>query len=188
LTLFEYLSVAVSIVLSLSAAQILSSIRAVLQPDKRYWVHVVWVVIALYSHIVLWWEFWAFRDVAAWSLGRFALVLVNPGLLFVASNALVHADSDKHRTWEDHFYSVRRSLFVTFAMLMVVSILRDWVLLDARVEFPRLLPEAAMTLIYGVGLASKSKRIHAGLAILCIFVALASTAFLWLQPGGGSGL
>jgi len=36
LTLFEYLSVAVSIVLSLSAAQILVNLRAVFDPARRY--------------------------------------------------------------------------------------------------------------------------------------------------------
>ncbi len=188
MTLFEYLSVAVSIVLSLSAAQILSNLRAVLKAAGRYWVHVSWVAFALYSHVIIWWEFWAFREVASWTLGTFALVLVNPGLLFVASNTLVQLDPAEDQTWEGHFYSIHQSFFLTYGLLLPVSVLRDWVLLDASVEFPRLLPEALMLLICGVGWVSKSKRVHSGLVLLCFSMALVSTVFFWLLPGGGSRL
>jgi len=109
MTLFEYLSVAVSIVLSLSAAQLLSSIRAVLKSERRYWVHTIWIAIALCIHVVLWWEFWEYRDVGDWTLAKFVLVLVNPGLLFVASNALATPDSGTSPTWEVHSFSVRWS-------------------------------------------------------------------------------
>ncbi len=188
MTLFEYLSVAVSIVLSLSAAQILSNLRAVLQPDKRYWVHISWIVVALYTHVIIWWEFWAFREVASWTLATFVLVLINPGLLFVASNALVVSDSDVRRIWEKHYFAVRRSFFLPLGMLLIVSVLRDWIILDAPVVFPRLLPEITLTLICGVGWASESKRIHAALALASMLLIVASTAYLWFQPGGGSRL
>lgn len=185
MTLFEYLSVAVSIVLSLSAAQILSTLRVVMRADRRYWVHVFWVAFVLYSHLIIWWEFWAFREVS-WTLGTFALVLVNPGLLFVASNTLVYSDTAEDGSWEDHFYAVHRSFFPTYGVLILVSVLRDDVLLGASVEFPRLLPEAFMVLICVVGWVSGNRRIHLGLALLSLCAIVASTVFLWLQPGGGS--
>jgi hypothetical protein len=70
-TLFEYLSVATSIVLSISAAQLITILRAVLRPGRRYWVHTLWTVLALFGHLVIWWEFWGYRDVASWNLPQF---------------------------------------------------------------------------------------------------------------------
>ena len=117
MTLFEYLSVAISIVLSLSAAQILVNLRAVLDPARRYWVQILWVVILLYVHLLLWWGFWAYRDVESWNLAMFSLVLLNPGLLFVSSTTLVVDASKSDRNWEQHFFDVRRSFFVTFGFV-----------------------------------------------------------------------
>jgi hypothetical protein len=186
LTLFEYLSVALSIVLSLSAAQILGSLQSVIRPGTRYWVHAVWVGVALYTHVILWWEFWAFREVASWSLGTFLLALVNPGLLFVASSALVLADTRGGRSWEDHYFERRGSFFVPFGVVLVVSLLRDWVILDSRIELPRHAPELLMILICAVNWKSSSRRVHSALALLTLSVLLSSTFYLWLQPGGGS--
>ena len=107
MTLFEYLSVAVSIVLSLSAAQILVNLRAVFDPASRYWVHTLWVVIVLFVHLLFWWGFWAYRVVESWNLATFALVLLNPGILFVASTTLVLNASKLDRSWEQHFFDIR---------------------------------------------------------------------------------
>ena len=112
MTLFEYLSVAISIVLALSAAQLLGNIREVFDPARRYWVHALWAFHMLLLHILLWWGFWAYRDVESWNLASFTLVLVNPGILLVLSNALVPTHLRDGMSWEEHFTSVRKMFFV----------------------------------------------------------------------------
>ena len=97
MTLFEYLSVAISIVLALSAAQLLGSLRAVFDAERRYWVHALWVVHVLVIHVIGWWGLWAFRDFESWNLALFGLFLVIPGLLFVCSNALVVPQGEASR-------------------------------------------------------------------------------------------
>ena len=82
MTHFEFLSVAVSIVLALSAGQLVGNIREVFDPTRRYWVHALWVVALLLLHILNWWVLWGLRDVQAWNLAMFASVLIAPGLLF----------------------------------------------------------------------------------------------------------
>lgn len=188
MTLFEYLSVAVSIVLSLSAAQILASVRSVLQGGKRYWVHVIWIVLALNTHVILWWEFWAYRDVTDWTLAKFLLVLVNPGLLFVASNALATSNMNTNTSWEEHFFAARWSFFVPFGVLLVVSFFRDAFILDRPFEVARHLPELIVLGVCPLGASSESRRTHAILALVALFTIVVGSASLWTQPGGGSQL
>src|SRR5688572_4060142 len=121
MTLFEYLSVAVSIVLSLSAAQILANLRAVFHPQRRYWVHTLWVALLLYFHFSIWWRFWSFRDFDSWNLGVFGLALLGPGLLFVCSNTLVPSQQSDETSWQQHFFSVRAWFFVVLGFVFVIG-------------------------------------------------------------------
>jgi hypothetical protein len=88
-TLFEYISVAFSIVLSLGAASLLRALRPVFAPDRRYWVHATWVVAILFSHAVAWWSLWSFSVVESWTLVTFLLVLLQPGVLYILASLLV---------------------------------------------------------------------------------------------------
>ncbi len=184
MTLFEYLSVAFSIVLSLSAAQILSSVRAVLAADRRYWVHVGWIAVTLYAHVIIWWEFWALREVEHWTLMSFMVALISPGLLFVASNALTDAGTTKK--WEDHYFASRGSFFVPMATLLLYSLFRDAFLLGNPVVVLRNLPEVAMTILCLIAWRSTDRRLHGGVVLVNLGLIVAGSAFTWLDPGGGS--
>jgi hypothetical protein len=129
-TLFEYLSVAISIVLSLSAAQLLGNLREVLDPARRYWVHALWVVQTLWLHVLYWWSMWAYRDVESWNLLSFAFVLLVPALLFMSSSALVPSYARSVSSWDEHFFAVRRWYFAARSLLVVFAGLRSWLLLD----------------------------------------------------------
>ena len=185
MTLFEYLSVAVSIVLSLSAAQILVNLRAVFDPARRYWVHTLWVVITLFVHLLIWWGFWAYRVVDSWNLATFSLVMLNPGILFVASSTLVPNGSKLDMSWEQHFFAVRRAFFVTIGLIPAGAVLRDWILFDTPVVTWDHLPELFMTAIYIVGWASANRRVQALLVLAGVVVLVTFTASIWLEPGAG---
>jgi hypothetical protein len=187
-TLFEYLSVAVSIVLSLSAAQILVNLRAVFDPRKRYWPHAVWVIIVLFVHLLGWWGFWAYRVVESWNLATFSLVLLNPGILFVCSTTLVLDGSKLDRNWEQHFFDVRRSFFVVFGLVPVGAVLRNWILIDTPVMAWGHLPELLMTSIVVAAWASANRRVQAVLALAALVLIITFAASIWLQPGAGREL
>ena len=89
MTLFEFLTVAISIVLALSAGQLLTNVREVFDPTRRYWVHALWVIHLLFQHVLVWWSFWAYRDVESWNLATFGIALLPTGLLFVCTSTLV---------------------------------------------------------------------------------------------------
>jgi hypothetical protein len=164
-TLFEYLSVAISIVLSLSAAQLLGNLREVFDPARRYWVHALWVVQALWLHVVYWWSMWAYRDIESWNLLSFAFVLLVPGLLFMCSSALVPTYAKSVSSWDQHFFTVRRWHFATRVLILVFASLRAWFLLDSAPS-----PISGLILVACIaGFVSSNRSLH---AILVVVVSL----------------
>ena len=183
MTLFEYLSVVTSIVLSLSAAQLLAQLRAVLQPAKRYWIHTLWVLFALSLHLLIWWEFWGYRNVAGWNIASFALLLLNPGILYVCSSTLVRPEANVIEHWSKHFFEVRRTIFLTLSMLTIVSVLRRWVLTDVPVLSTANIPELVFALLFITGFISRDTKLHAGIVIASWLLLVVTTANTWFQPG-----
>ena len=186
MTLFEYLSVAVSLVLSLSVARILDNLRSILDSETRSGIHVGWVAIALATHILVWWEFWAFRDATNWNLVTFVLVLTNPGLLYFSSNALTVRDDGDSGSWQEHFFARRGAFFAPFAFILPVSLVRDFAVVGTRFSLPRHLPEIAFTILFLVAWRAESRRTHVVLLVLTTAVFASSMVLAWLEPGGGS--
>lgn len=88
MTLFEYLAVAFSVVLSLAAVRLLSGLSVAFAPERRYWPHAMWIVFALLSSPLIWWNFWSFREVS-WNFFAFLLVLIVPAVIYLQAAALV---------------------------------------------------------------------------------------------------
>ena len=80
MTQFEFISVAVSIVLALSMARLLSAVPHLLAPDRRYWVPCLWAASLLPIHLGFWWAIWAYREVVAWTFRGFAAAMLTPVL------------------------------------------------------------------------------------------------------------
>ena len=129
MTLFEFLSVAVSIVMALSVGQLLTNLRDVYDPNRRYWVHALWVLHLLLTHVVVWWSLWAYRDVPTWNLASFGLFLLPPGLLFVCTSALLPNSSSSVTSWEEHFFNVRHWFFAARILLILCAGARTFLLL-----------------------------------------------------------
>ncbi len=181
MTLFEYLSVAFSIVLSLAAVRLLSGLSVAFAPERRYWPHAMWIVFALLTSALVWWNFWSFREVS-WNFFEFLLVLLAPALIYLQAAALVPENPSLVRSWREHFFTARKRLFVALGSFFLLAAGISWLLLD----FPLLHP-ARVVQASGFGLAlsgavSTNKRFHDVLPF--IFLALLSiAATLLLRPG-----
>jgi len=171
---FEYVAVAVSLVLSFGAVRILNGLSYVLNGDHRYWVHTLWVLVSLSNFAVFWWGFWAASDVPAWHLGSFLLALTYPALLYIGAALLVPGDSNKATDWHAHFYDVRRPLFLTY---LVATVLAGAAL--ATNGAPGSLSPTATpgvyvyAAIYSAGLVSRDERVHRVLALAATVAFLA---------------
>ena len=84
--IFEYLSVAISIVLAMGLATLLRALRDVLAPARRYWVHALWVLQVAFLHVQLWWAYWGL-----FIRGRLDVSQIHPAALSTG-NALPDRD------------------------------------------------------------------------------------------------
>jgi len=64
LTLFEYVAIAYCLVISFAVTRAASVLPYALAPDGRYWVHTTWVFSNLGFSLLIFWNFWSFREVA----------------------------------------------------------------------------------------------------------------------------
>ncbi len=88
MTLFEYLAIAYSLVLSFAVLRTASGLPHALASGRRHWVRAAWTFIILAVCLFVFWAFWSYREVE-WTLWRFALVLGNPILVFVSASIIV---------------------------------------------------------------------------------------------------
>ena len=179
MTLFEYIAVPVSIVLSLSAAKLLGAARHVFRPGARYWVHAAWVVEMLFVHVLVWWSIWSVREFTSWTMATFALVLMSPAVLYVASSALVTDSPEAVESWEAHFFEVRRAFFSAYLVLVLGGALRRAILATG----PMFRPDEFFSFAYLlVGAWSADRRIQTGV-VLCEFVAISIVIWTRFLPG-----
>lgn len=184
MTLFEYISVAVSVVLSLSAAQLLSNIRSVLDPVRRDWVHGLWMIHLLVLHVILWWTGWTLRDVS-WNLGSFTLALSGPALLFVTANALV--PSDESVSLREHFLANRALFFTARGLLVLCSYAVTYLLLGVPLLTLQRLSGVFILMICVIGVVSANRRTQVGIAVLGLLFEILVIGSLRFQAGFWAG-
>ena len=182
MTLFEYISVAFSIVLSLGAATLLGALRRVFAPNRRYWVHAGWVCITLFMHAVAWWSLWSFSAVKSWTFLTFLLVLLQPGVLFLVASLLVGDEPATTESWHGHYFRVRKWFFSARAVYMIVFIAASWQVLGIELTHPSRLFGAAHIALSVLGFSTASERAHGLLVVLSALLLLAGAGVIFLVP------
>jgi len=181
MTHFEYISVAVSIILGLGVIQLLSNLDRVFAQSRRYWLHSVWVFILFWILVQNWWAFWDLKNVA-WSLGYFSLWVTYVSALYLTVLALTKTNSAEVG-WEDVYFSRTRRFFGLFCFVVILAVLITWIMLDASLLHPYRYMQYASIAILALLFASKRKRLHEVLSILFITIVVLSQVIFRLQPG-----
>ena len=124
MTIFEYITVAVSLVLALCFARLLDGVRSALNSNRRYWVHATWVFIKLTNPLAYWWTLWGYREAANyWNMLTFTQVVMFPAIMYLQVDSLVSHHPEHIRDWREHFYSQRRWFFSLNAILALLSVI-----------------------------------------------------------------
>jgi hypothetical protein len=183
MALFEYITVAVSIVLSLSIVRSLEAFGDVLRPDRRYAVHTTWFALKAFQPALLWWSIWRLHDVETWNFVAFLLCLASPAFLFLQVNTLVGRHPETVEDWRKHFYANRARFFganiglafVGPMLLLVLGSVDETVVLGIAMLF-----EISMSIL---AIRSTAHRVHVGVVSVTSF-AFACWAILLFEPFG----
>lgn len=181
MTLFEYLTVAVSIVLALGLVRLVDGLGAVFDPARRYWIHLFIVFALISTHLYYWWSLWMFREGVRWNFGFFILVVLGALILSFGASAAVPRDLDAVRSWKEHYFLMHRRVYLALAAWVAHMLLMSFLLRDARLP-PTLLAASLFAIGMNIlGAVSSSERVHRVLAVVAIVFGV-SVMVVWSAP------
>lgn len=185
---FNHLSVMISIVLGLGLANLLMGLARVVQLRKQikiYWPTLAWAFTLLLTHVQTWWTMFYLRGVETWTFPLFALVLLQPILLFFLS-ALALPDFDKNDSMDlrSNYFAQTRWFFGMLLAMLLISLLRGALLMgdlqaarDVSAGNMQVTADILFHLVFISGVAGgavlKNEKYHKVLAALSV-VALVS--------------
>lgn len=183
MTLFEYLTIAVSIVLSFGLVRLLDGLRPAVSPRRAYWVHAVWVVIKLLNLVLFWWALWNYREGVNWNLFLFAWVLLPPALLYLQATALVTRSPDAVPDWQFHFYEIRQWFFAINVLLVTVTAIGTWMIGGVPLLHPLRGVQGILVGASVCGMLSTSHRVHAVIVMISLVTVLMGFGAVLFQAG-----
>jgi hypothetical protein len=183
MTLFEYLSVAVSIVLSFGVVRLLDGLRAAALPERRYWVHLVWILAKLLNHALYWWGLWSLHEAVSWNLALFLWILLFPAALYLQSTALVTTRPDEVSSWREHYYGIH-IWFCSINLFLILHVLvTSSLLLGVPFLHSSHLPHFVMILLNVRGVTSDNPRLHAVIAAFALLSQILGFGLVQFRPG-----
>ncbi len=131
---FEYITVLISIVLSLGIAQILTGIAGLIKKSHKvvlYWPHVLWVLFVLLLHIQEWWITYQLKGYHPWKLPFFLFIMIYPINLFVMAR-LLFPDKLKGKVIDLKlfYFKTYRKLSLLLILSAIFSILYNLLILN----------------------------------------------------------
>jgi hypothetical protein len=181
MTLFEYLAVSFSIVLSFALVRILSGISDVFRRSRVYWIHATWVTHKLLFLAYIWWIFWNYREVS-WNFLSFLALLTSPSLLYYQASTLIPAQPGSVASWREHFYAVRKQFFGAEIAASLLAVMNTSFVLGLPVVHPARATQAIAFTIAIVAISTNRHAVHGVLVFLTLLAWPLRMAFM-LQPG-----
>ena len=107
MTHFEYLSVAVSLILSFALVRLIDGLWPAIKHEGRYVTHYGWVAFKLYSSVLFWWSMWLYNE-NEWTIVTFVWMLIGPLLLYGKASLLAPRNAAEITDWQAYYFSIAR--------------------------------------------------------------------------------
>ena len=179
---FEFILIITSVIFALAVAQVLSGVSRMAQSKSeiRFFLpHSIWIINLFVFIFLVWWVNWEFRE-TQWTFPRYAYMVLAPTLLYFACSLLMpQQTNDPEIKMDEHFFQIRRPLFISFALATLVVMIDGDVLGEEPLWHTGRVGNLAMLVLAIWGYASAGRRtqgVVAGL-ILLVFIGLISFRF-----------
>ena len=166
MTLFEYMSIATSLILSFSLARTLTNFAPIFASEHRYWVHSAWVLGILVNHATLFWQIWLYQGVEVWTLVEFVLLLMGPIMLLIGASLLVPVGAVPD--YRIYFESIRVPFYSVLIVISVQPIPLPYLLFDIPIINPLLLSNLIFAFAGVVGLVGRKRSID--MVLVCFWI------------------
>jgi hypothetical protein len=165
MTLFEYITIANSLILSFGVSRLLGGIPELFRADKPYWLHLLWVFGLLVNYPLMFWQMWNYRVVENWQFFSFLLVLATPAACLLSANFLVPTKPGEESDWEQYFYTNRKGIFGSLAVASMFTLASTITLLKVEADNPSQYLGFGSVVFLLILAFSDSKRVHVGMTI-----------------------
>ena len=151
--------------LALVITRLLGGMRWIIDVDRVYWVHLLYVINFLVLTSLVWWALWFQRE-NSWTYLSFAYnLLVGPGIMYVLAVLLVPEMPRRIKDWRAYFYRIHR-LFYGAMLGLVLAAFAGSLLITRTPLFHPTQGVIFLGLFLSVtGLLSKHHNVHAILAV-----------------------
>ena len=103
--------------------------------DKRYIVHLLFIVVQLISIITNFWGAWAFTDLEDWKLYKFIILLMDGVLYYFITTVLLPDNPNEIDSWKD-YYRNKHKLFYAILTFLIYIHINAYVLTDRELWDP----------------------------------------------------
>jgi len=166
ISLFHYLAIAFGLLYTATALRLINALPHALKRSSRDWLYAGFLCTTLVAVVVSFWDFGALRGIE-WTLPRFMLALVRPGIIYFIAATLTPEAPDEVTAWRSYFLSVRLRYFAALALVGCVSAAQDALLLGRTPD----VSQALAVLVGIVGVLSSNPKVLAGALItLAVYV------------------
>jgi hypothetical protein len=182
MSVFEYVSVMVTVVLALAVSHLLTFLATVIANPERvqvYWLHLLWAVLLLVLNLQAWLVLWTLHGQTAFPIGQVIVMVLAASLIFVAARVLVpELRHDDRVDLRAHYLRIRIPLFATLTVFWMFPFLGRLLFAGGSLFEPVSVARGVMFGLSLSGLAIKQLRWHALLAVLSGVLLVGSLAFL----------
>ena len=181
--LFDYIAIAFSFVYTAAALRLLGGLSAGIKKDRRYIVHLLFIVIQLVSIITSFWGVWAHRNLEDWKLYKFIFLLIDGALYYFIATVLVPENPNEIDSWKDYYYKNKHKLFYAILTFLVYIQLNGYILTGIFYFGPEQFFHLIGLVPIYFGLKSKNHKVH--VTIACFYLIMVITMMLTVasEPG-----
>jgi hypothetical protein len=180
---FTHLSILVSIILGLGMTELLTGLGRLIERRRSarlYLPALSWAVLLLLIQIQTWWTVYGLRSHSPWTFLQFFVLLLQPITLYLLS-VLTLPHGPDNLDLQANYFSHRRWFFGFFALLPLVSILKELAVKQSLPTGYNLYFHGCLFLIAAVGALSERDVIHKTLAYSTLLASLGYVAFLFYR-------
>lgn len=180
---FEYVTVLISIVLSLGITQILTGVAGIIKKAHKvtlYWPHVLWVLFVLLLHIQEWWITYELKGHQSWKLPFFLFIMIYPINLFVMAR-LLFPDKLKGKIIDlkQFYFKNYKKLFFLLILSAILSVIFNLTILKMAIS-DQILQLLLIAIISSITIKeTTSEWIHKVVAIVVLFSLIVSIVIEW---------
>jgi len=125
MTTFEFVSVLLSIVVSLALAHLLTAFARMAKAKnlKLSWVLIGWMGVAMFGCLDFWFSLWQARDVGVWSFGYVMLWLLMATALYMMAWLVAPEGELEGRDLHAGYLADRRKFLIAYAAYLLGAVL-----------------------------------------------------------------